>query len=242
MSTAGDPAPPAVTTQIDDHGVAAIHLDDGKANALSPRTIDQLDRALDTAEAGARVVLLSGRPGRFSAGFDLATMQEGPDAARRLVRDGAELALRIYEFPVPVVMVCTGHALAMGAILLMAGDFRVGTQGDYKIGLNEVSIGMPVPVFGTELARDRLSRRHFTRAVSHATIYDPQGAVEAGFLDEVAMAPDVHEVGMHRARQFAQTLDRQAFRATRVNARHATIRYVRDTLDADLAGFAITAG
>jgi enoyl-CoA hydratase len=235
-----DPTPSAVSVDIDDFGVATIRLDDGKANALSPRLLADLDGALDRAEADAKAVLLIGRPGRFSAGFDLKSMQEGPEAARDLVRRGAELALRIYEFPVPVVMACTGHALAMGAILLMAGDVRVGTEGDFKIGLNEVSIGMPVPVFATELARDRLSRRQFTRAVCHATVYAPQGAVEAGFLDEVAMPPDVIEVAVHRTRQLAQTLDPSAFRATRINARHATVRYVRDTLDADLGNFSIS--
>lgn len=229
-----------VAVEVDEHGVTAVTLDDGKANAISPVVIQQLHDALDRAETDGKAVLLAGRPGRFSAGFDLSVMQEGPDEARRLVGGGAELALRIYEFPMPVVMACTGHALAMGAILLMSSDYRVGVEGDFKIGLNEVSIGMPLPVFATELARDRLSRRQFTRAVNHATIYSPADAVDAGFLDEVAAPEALLDVATERARDLAARLDPSAFRATRVNARHATGAYIRETLEADLSGFAIS--
>ena len=142
-----------------------------------------------------------------------------------------------------VAVLCTNQRSfedVLGAILLLAGDVRVGAEGDFKIGLNEVAIGMPVPVFGTELARDRLSRRHFTRAVSTAAIYDSAGAVEAGYLDEVVAPDQVIEVATQHARALAQQLDPTAFRSTRVNARAATVRYIRDTLDADLGGFAIT--
>lgn len=230
----------AVVVTTDEHGVVEVHLDDGKANAISPTVVRGLHDALDRAETDGKAVLLVGRPGRFSAGFDLSVMQEGPDEARRLVGSGAELALRIYEFPMPVVMACTGHALAMGAILLLAGDLRIGTEGDFKIGLNEVSIGMPVPIFGTELARDRLTPRHFTRAVSHATIYSPTDAVKAGYLDEVAAPEALLDVARERARELAGRLHPVAFRATRVNARHATATFVRDSLDTDLAVFEIS--
>ena len=86
-----------------------------------------------------------GRPGKFSAGFDLSVMTAGPDQARDLLRAGADLALRIYTFPIPVVLGATGHALAMGAILLMAADVRIGADGPFKVGLPEVEIGMPLP-------------------------------------------------------------------------------------------------
>jgi enoyl-CoA hydratase len=232
-------APPAVSCVIDDDGIARITIDDGKANAISHAVLADVNQALDRAQAGARAVVLSGRPGRFSAGFDLSVMQEGPESARELVRGGAELALRFYELPLPVVMACTGHALAMGAILLLAGDVRVGADGDFKIGMNEVAIGMHVPVFAVELARDRLTRRQFTPAVSHATIYSPAGAAGAGYLDEV-VAPDALEgVALDRARDLADRLNAVAFATTRVNARQATATYIRETLVEDLKGFVI---
>ncbi len=123
-------------------GVARLSLDDGKANAISHAMLDAVNGALDRAEKEAGAVLIAGRPGRFSAGFDLSVMRSGGAAVGELVGGGARLALRLYEFPSPVVAACTGHALAMGAILLLASDTRLGARGDFKLGLNEVAIGM----------------------------------------------------------------------------------------------------
>ncbi|MEO8602403.1 MAG: crotonase/enoyl-CoA hydratase family protein, partial [bacterium] len=133
--------------------LALITLDDGKANALSPAVVAAANAAFDRAEAEAvSAVVLSGRAGRFSAGFDLSVMTAGLEALFSLVKSGAELALRLYLFPRPVVIACTGHALAAGAVLLCAADRRIGTAGEFKIGLNEVAIQLPLPVFALELA------------------------------------------------------------------------------------------
>lgn len=233
-----DPTSAPVSVETDGQ-VTTIRFDDGKANAVSHAVMDDLNAALDRAEAAGGAVLLLGRPGRFSAGFDLSVMKDGPDAARQMVRRGAELALRLYELPLPVVAGCTGHALAMGAIMLMASDIRIGAAGDFKIGLTEVAIGMPVPIFATELARDRLSPLQFTRAVSTAAVYAPDEAVLAGYLDEVVPAEDVAAVASERATALAEGLNPTAFRATRVNARGATLQRIRATLDADIDTFEV---
>lgn len=215
-------------------GVAVITLDDGKANAVSPAVIAGLNDALTRAEAEAAAVLLAGRPGRFSAGFDLAVMTTGVEPMRKLVIGGAELLLRLYGFPRPVVSACTGHALAMGALLLLASDRRVGARGAFKIGLNEVLIQMPLPAFGVELARDRLSKRHFTQATSQARIYDPDTAVDAGYLDSTEPAEDLLAAAEGLARQLG-TLANPAFSETKRRERSATIDRIRSTLEADIA-------
>ena len=153
----------AVTYNVDGD-VALIHFDDGKANALSMSAIDAIDAALTRAERETKAVVLAGRPGRFCAGFDLSVMNAGIEACRTLVRRGGELALRLYMFPQPVVIACTGHALAAGGVLLTAADHRVGATGEFKIGFNEVAIGLPLPIFLAELAEQRLSRRYLTAA------------------------------------------------------------------------------
>jgi enoyl-CoA hydratase len=221
--------------------VAHIAIDDGKANALSHAVIDAVNAALDRAVTEAKAVVLSGRPGRFSAGFDLSVMNGGIDAVRALVKAGAELSMRIYELDRPVVIACTGHALAAGAILLMAADVRIGAAGAFKIGLNEVAIGMPVPIFAAELARDRLSRRHLTAATALATIYDPEGAVDAGYLDETRPADDVLGAALERAAALAATCNQRAFAATRTRVRGTVAAQVRDTLDADIGAFFVDA-
>jgi enoyl-CoA hydratase len=217
--------------------VATITFDDGKANALSHAAVDAINGALDRAEREAKAVVLAGRPGRFSAGFDLSVMKGGIDDVRALVRSGAELSLRLYTFPRPVVLACTGHALAAGAILLMSGDVRIGAQGEFKIGLNEVAIGMPVPHFAIELGRDRLSKRHLTESVQLATIFDPTQALDVGYLDSVVEPDGVIAAAQAQAAQFASTLSTPAFEATRRTLRGPVADSIRAALDDDLSGF-----
>lgn len=214
--------------------VAVITMDDGKANALSPAVIEMLHACLDRAEREAAAVLLTGRDRRLSGGFDLKVMTSSLENMRTLVTAGAELLLRLYLFPRPVVVACNGHALAMGALLLLVADTRIGAAGDFKIGLNEVSIQMPLPVFGMELARARLSKRHFTAAVTQARIYDPQSAVDAGYLDATVQQDQLHDVAFASARQLA-TLPGPAFRSTKERERGAIVKFIRDTLEADMA-------
>lgn len=216
-------------------GIAALTMDDGKANALSFEMVKQIGGALDRAESdGAKAVLLAGREGRFCAGFDLRVMMQGPVAARSLVAAGGELLLRLYEFPRPVVIACTGHALAGGALVVATGDTRIGAEGNFKIGLNEVKSSMPVPIFAQELARDRLDPREFVASVLQSRIYDPEGAKRAGWLDRVVAAPDLAAAAFQEAEDLAK-LSAGAYGLTKSSLRRQTIRYIRETLKANLA-------
>jgi enoyl-CoA hydratase len=219
--------------------VAVLTFDDGKANAIGHEAAAALHDGLTRARGEAGAVAIVGRPGRFSAGFDLSVMTSGTDNARDLLRVGAELAFEIYQSPVPVVLGVTGHALAMGAILLLAADTRIGAEGEFKLGLNEVAIGMPVPRFAVELARDRLTPPAFVPAVSHAQVFDPAGAVAAGYLDRVVPAEQVPGAAVEHATYLAAHLRRGAFEATRANSRGAVAAQLRDGLAADLTEFVV---
>jgi enoyl-CoA hydratase len=232
-------APPPLTYQLDGN-VAVIHFDDGKANVLTHGAIESIHALLTRAESDeAKAVVIIGRPGRFSAGFDLSVMTAGPDQARDLLRAGAELALRIYTFPIPVLLGATGHALAMGAILLMAADVRIGADGPFKVGLPEVEIGMPLPNFAVEFARDRLSKRHFLPAVQHAVVTTPADAVDVNFLDRVVPPDEVEAATLAAAHDLADRLYARAFVLTRENSRVATARSIQAGLDADMAAFEV---
>jgi enoyl-CoA hydratase len=228
-----------VSYQLEDD-VALLRLDDGKANALSQASIAALDQALDRGFGEARAVVLGGRPGRFCAGFHLDVMRSGPEAMRALVKAGAEMMLHLYTAPVPVVLACSGHALAAGAVLLTAADTCIGASGEFKIGYNEVAIGMPLPVFGVELARQRLAPGHFTAATCHARIYDPPGALEAGFLHQLAPPEKLLQRALDHARTLATILSPAAFVGTRERARGALAQRLWETLDEDLASFEIS--
>ena len=154
-------------------------------NVLSRQMLRDIDGALDRAVADGATVVLTGRPGVFSAGLDLRVLRAGGEEAIALLRAGFELAARVLSFPEPVVIACTGHAIAMGAFLLLSGDYRVGAAGPYKITANEVAIGFTMPRPAVEICRQRLAPAHFNRAVVNAEVYPPDAAAVAGFLDRV---------------------------------------------------------
>ncbi len=221
------------TYQMSD-GIAVITLDDGKANAISGVLLERLHEALDQAEQEARAVVIVGREGRFSAGFDLAAMTASPESMRTLVTDGARLLMRLYGLGLPTVAACTGHALAAGALLLLSSDQRVGAVGSFKVGLNEVGIGMALPMFAIELARERLIATEFGPATLQARIYDPSSAVGAGFLDRVVSPSEVLAAALEDAQRLAE-LRTGAYARTKLTARQGVISRILTSLDADMA-------
>jgi enoyl-CoA hydratase len=216
--------------------IATITIDDGKVNALSLAALAELHAALDRAEQDDAVVILAGRDGVFSAGFDLPVLRGGGPDALAMLRAGFELAARLLVFPRPVVIACTGHAVAMGVFLLLCGDYRIGVTGPYKITANEVAIGLTMPRAAVEICRQRLTPAHFNRAVVLAEAFAPDDAVTAGFLDRTVPAPGVHEAARGAAAQLA-ALDRAAHAATKRRARARALSAIRSAIDADAAAY-----
>lgn len=184
-------------------GVAVVAMDDGKKNAITQQALADLNVAFDKAEADAKAVVIAGRPGSFCAGFHLPTMTGGDvKAIAALARGGAELALRLWSFPKPLVAACTGHAFTIGAIWMCTCDTRIGEQGPFKIGMTETRMGMRLTPWALEPLKARLSQRLWIPSIVQARVYDPDGALEAGFLDEVVPAGQALE----RARGLAAEL------------------------------------
>ncbi|MCY3962161.1 MAG: crotonase/enoyl-CoA hydratase family protein [bacterium] len=219
--------------------VAVVGLDDGKVNVLTHEVIAALHESLDRAESEAKAVVMAGRPGKFTAGFDLKVMQSGPEAARDLFRAGMDLFVRLYEFPLPVVAACTGHAFAAGAIWLMCCDVRIGADLNTKIGLNETAIGMVLPNSVVALARDRLSPRHVHSSVLLARLYSPQDATGVGFLDWVVAEDDLEEAAVAEAAGLAEGLSLKAFAGTRRVIRGPVVQSIREMLDHDTRSFTV---
>jgi enoyl-CoA hydratase len=212
--------------------VATIAMDDGKVNALSPEMLAELGHALNRAEAEASAVLLTGRDGVFCAGFDLRVLRAGGPAASKLLKDGFELSHRMLSFPIPVVLACSGHALAMGSFVLLSADLRIGADAEHRIGANEVAIGITMPWSAIEICKQRLAPAHFQRAVINAEIYTPRDAVAAGFLDRIVAPADLRAAAQTAARELAK-LDRAAHAATKLRARQATLDALRAAIDDD---------
>src|SRR6478752_4232223 len=222
---------PALPTYAVEDGIAVLTLDDGKVNVISHGVLDAIGDALDRAQDEARALVIAGRPGgAFSAGFDLTTMTESTESMRGLVTRGAETFMRLYGYRLPTVAACTGHALAAGALLLLSLDQRVGTDGKAKIGLNEVQIGMGLPIFAVEMARERLTTAELAPATTQARIYDPAGAVAAGYLDRVVPAEDLLAEAIADAQRLGE-LRTGAYARTKAVLRESVIGYILDTLE-----------
>lgn len=211
-----------VSVRPADGGVTVIEMDDGKANALSFELMATLAAGIDEAAAARSPIVLAGREKTFCAGFDLAVMQgDDPGERTRLLQAGGDLFRRMLGAPVPVVVACTGHALAGGALMLLSADVRLGRPGTAKIGLNEVRIGIAVPPAAVVMARDRLEQRHLTSALLFAEICGPERAVEVGYLDEVVEG-DLLEAAVERAARFAE-LDDGAFAVSKARLRAGVV-------------------
>jgi enoyl-CoA hydratase len=211
---------------------ATVAMDDGKVNALSTTMLSELNGAFDQAESDRLAVLFTGKEGMFSAGFDLKTLRGGGAGAVEMLRGGFALAVRLLTFPTPVVIGCTGHAIAMGSFLLMSADYRIGASGAFRIGANEVAIGLTVPAAAIELCRARLNPSYFDRAVITAEMFDPEGAVAAGFLDKVVPATDHAAAAQETARTLA-SLDGTAHRGTKLRAREPSLHSIRQGIEED---------
>ena len=214
--------------------VSTIVMDDGKANVMSLAMLNALHLAFDQAEKDKTVAILRARGRHFSGGFDLNVFTNGSAEDQYLmVKAGAELALRILSFPTPVVAACQGNAFPMGAFLIMSADHRIAAEGSYRIGMNEVAIGLAVPRFAIEIARQRLTPAYFSRVVMTAEMFGPVEAVTAGFFDRVVPA-DQLERSAEQAAQALSTLNMAAHAATKARARGAVIKTIRAMIDEDI--------
>jgi enoyl-CoA hydratase len=209
--------------------VAVIALDDGKANAVGHAYIGAMNEGLDRAEKEAAAVVITGRPGVFSAGFDLKEIAKGSSEQKALVGSGAQMLLRLFTHPQPVVSASAGHAIAAGALVLLASDTRIGAAGDFKYGLNETAIGMSLPPFGLQMAICRLSKRHQTQAILQATLYEPGEAQTVGYLDEVVAPEALEQTAIKQATALAD-LPAKAYSGTKLDLRAAYIKIIKASL------------
>lgn len=220
-----------ISYQLDD-GIATLTLNNGKVNAISPDVIAAFNAALDRAEQDKAIVIITGQPGILSGGYDLKVMTSGPQNAINLVAAGSTLARRMLAHPFPIIVACPGHAVAKGAFILLSSDYRIGVEGPFSIGLNEVQIGMTMHHAGIELARDRLRKSAFHRSVINGEMFDPQGAVDAGFLDKIVPAEQLHATALAVAQQMKK-INMTAHKNTKLKVRKALLEALDQAVELD---------
>ena len=190
-----------LTTEGD---VSIITLDDGKANVFSSAMSSTINQLLDEVPNDKGALLITGRQGLLSGGFDLKTMTggEAKDIIEMTV-NGFKLLARIYGFSRPVVVASSGHAIALGAFLLCCADYRIGAKGKYLVQANEHRNNMSIPIPILEISKSRISKRHWHRAILNAEAYPIDQSVEAGYLDEVVDEEDLMKRAMEVATDLA---------------------------------------
>jgi enoyl-CoA hydratase len=223
--------------QLED-GIATIRLDDGKVNVMSLDMQAAIGQAIDRADADGAAIVLTGRPGVFSAGFDLAIIAAGGPETAAMVIGGFRLAERLLAYPRPVVVACTGHAIAMGTFLMFAGDYRIGPDaGSYKWIANEVAIGLTMPRAAIEMLRLRLTPAACDRAVILSYQFAPADAVTSGYFDQLVPLDDVADTAMSVARA-ALTLDARAHAASKLRTRAPALAALAQAIREDEEDFA----
>ena len=220
-----------ISYQLED-GIATLTLNNGKVNAISPDVIVAFNAALDQAVQDRAVVIITGQPGILSGGYDLKVMTSSPQNAVALVTAGSTLARRMLAHPYPIIVACPGHAIAKGAFILLSADYRIGVEGPFNIGLNEVQIGMTMHHAGIELARDRLRKSAFHRSVINGEIFNPEGAMDAGFLDKVVPAEQLMATAVAAAQQLKK-INMTAHKNTKLKVRKAFLETLDKAIELD---------
>jgi enoyl-CoA hydratase len=221
-----------IERQIGDDGIATVVMDDGKVNALDLDFFSRLDAALDDCADDAAVVL-TGRPGMFSAGLNTKTMAAlDTEGLTEMLVQFARTFLRVWLEPRPVVAAVTGHAIAGGTILAMTCDHAVAADGEFGWGLTETTIGFPLPQWIIGVARNNVGAQHLDDLLLPGRTVGPAEAVEVGFADELRPPEQVMVAAQERALALTK-LPRSTYAETKRRLRGPTVAEVLDSLESD---------
>lgn len=184
--------------------ISIITLDDGKANVFSEEMTQAINDCLDKVPTDSGSLIITGRPGMFSAGFDLKVIASGDvPKIKKMSLSGFKLLSRIFSFPRPVVAACSGHGIALGTFLLCCCDYRIGIKGEFLLGANEMKTNMVIPTPILELIKFRISPSHKYRSILGAEMYQLDKAIGAGLMDQVEEAETLMDAAIEKAKDLA---------------------------------------
>jgi len=219
-----------IATLTTEGDVSIITLNDGKANVFSPEMSSTVSNLLDQVPGNKGSLIITGRPGIFSAGFDLKIISSGDaDAVAAMVKAGFTLLARIYNFPRPVIAACSGHGVALGAFLLCCADYRLGAKGQFIVQANETRNNMSIPTPILEISKSRSSKTHWYRAILNAEAYPVEKAIEPGYLDEVTEPDNLMIRAMEVANDLA-TLGHPHYKLTKDLDQKETLKRIHDAI------------
>ena len=166
-------------------GVRVVRMEFGRANAMNQELLDGLAAGL--ADGDPQPTVLTGEGRVFSAGLDLVTLDSiDRDGLEKFLTRFAATMIQVLTTPYPLVAAVNGHAVAGGCVLALACDYRVGTEGEFKIGMNELSHGLPLPAVASEIPRGALTPQTYRTVVMSGVLMAPETAQKVGIFDMVS--------------------------------------------------------
>lgn len=231
------------TVDVTDHygGVRVLALDRPPANAIDESLLTDLTAAVHTArdDDAVRAVVLTGRGAFFCGGFDFGGPRRDEAARRHMQNLYRESHLALLTLPKPTLAMVNGHATAGGFVLALACDYRLGVAGDWKCGLNEVTVGAGFPKAAVEIVLLRLPHARAAELMLGAGLYPASEAVRLGLAEELVPADAFEATVLRRAARLA-ALPRESYAHTKASLLgHVTARVRAETREEAEAAAAI---
>ena len=221
----------SIATLSQENDVSIIKLDDGKANAFSYDMLTQINELLAKVPRDSGALVITGRDGLFSGGFDLKTLATGDmEKITKMVQLGYRLLLELYSFKRPIIAAVSGHSIALGLFVTCCADSRIAIDGKYVCQANEVRNNMDIPVQIMEILKARVNKNYFYPAVYHSDAYSVQDSIAVGFIDEVVPEPQFMERVMEKAKELA-TLPHPFYANTKKSAQNDTVQKIAGAIE-----------
>lgn len=220
-----------IATLTQDNDISIIKLDDGKANAFSYDMLTQVNELLAKVPRDSGALVITGRDGLFSGGFDLKTLAAGDmEKITKMVHLGYRLLLELYSFDRPIIAAVSGHSIALGLFVTCSADYRVAIDGKYICQANEVRNNMDIPTQIMEILKARVNKNYFYPAVFHSDAYSVQDSIEVGFIDEVVPQTEFMDRVMEKAKELA-TLPHPFYANTKKSAQDDVRQKISDAIE-----------
>ena len=221
----------SLATLSQENDISIIKLDDGKANAFSYEMLCQVNELLTKVPRDSGALVITGREGLFSGGFDLKTLATGDmEKITKMVQLGYRLLLELFSFDRPIVAAVSGHSIALGLFVTCSADYRIAIDGKYVCQANEVRNNMDIPTQIMEIIKARVNKKYFYPAVYHSDAYSVQESIEVGYIDEVVSEDQFMQRVMEKAKELA-TLPHPFYANTKKTAQDDVRQKIADAID-----------
>ena len=221
----------SIATLSKENDISIIKLDDGKANAFSYDMLSLVNDLLKKVPRDSGALVITGREGLFSGGFDLKTLATGDmEKITKMVQLGYRLLLELFSFDRPIVAAVSGHSIALGLFVTCSADYRIAIDGKYVCQANEVRNNMDIPTQIMEIIRARVNKKYFYSAVYHSDAYSVQDSIEVGYIDEVVSEDQFMKRVMEKAKELA-TLPHPFYANTKKTAQDDVRQKIADAID-----------